>query len=208
MSTVRIGSIAAIVGITKDPLNNQLRDKTQPWPDDFNGEGQRRFDGTHAVALVLQEMLRNQGFSVAVAGEFVRGRSGLIADFLDEVEAGRAPKKRFVMAAMRAVEDSWLGARAEQVWGAHSGDLEEVLDCVRSVAESVGRETETRKDATGKARSVMRIIGGPLIALAEVGEAYRLVQMRALAAGFAVDGRAIAKIEANAADGVDGETFQ
>ena len=195
MTKIRVGDLAEITGTTKDAIQNYHRDDNVPWYDDFTGEGHRRYGGHEALCLILNEILRAQGCSVTLAAAFVRDQSRLVAEFLDEVEAGRARKPRFILGLRMATEDSLFGLRWESLHhGGGDGSLDSVLDIVRAQALRVGTEWGTRKDRDGNPQTIERTIGGPWVAMAEIGEAYRLLQLRARQTGFVVDGRSILKL--------------
>ena len=194
MTKIRVGDLAEITGTTKDAIQNYHRNDNVPWYDDFSGEGHRRYGGHEAICLILNEILRAQGCSVTLAADFVRDQSRLVEEFLDDVEAGRARKPRFILALLMATEDS-LGSRWESLHhGGSDGSLDSVLDIVRAQALKVGTELGTRKDRDGNPQTIERTIGGPWVAMAEIGEAYRLLQLRARQTGFVVDGRSILKL--------------
>ena len=140
-------------------------------------------------------MLRKQGCTVSLAGEFTRAHKGAINLFLDDIEADRPAEPRFVLALQTCIEDSLAGTRWRPTLLIGTGTEEEIVRTFRAALQKAGATDKTRKGATEE-----RMIGGPWVVCVPIGEAYRLLKQRAKVAGYVVDGRAIYKIAAQAND--------
>lgn len=188
--TVRLTALSDLTRRPREAIRNAQKAGAAPWDDTQFDEGtQRRYDAFHALGLLLAEALMAQKCSMDLAGEFVRAHALAINIFLDEVTAGVPIIPRFVLGMQRAVEDSWTGGGWEPVLLIGTGTLDEVQREICAVLSSVGNETVSRGG-----NSTKRIIGGPWIATVSIPEMYRLLKMRAEAAGFIVDGRRIFKV--------------
>ena len=86
-NTIRLTALCDITGQSKEAVRNYQKHGDAPWLDEkeFGDATQRRYSGYHALALILAEMLRAQGCSVSLAGEFVQVHETAINMFLDEV---------------------------------------------------------------------------------------------------------------------------
>lgn len=188
MSTVMLSNLALITRRPVDTIRNMLNRDGTPWRDEeLKGEGHRRYAGKHALSLILCEMLESQGFSVPNAAEIVREQSRVADLFLADLESEDEAQPRFVLALRMAVEDSLTGAYWQGASYVNRGTLEEVQASIASSLNSIGRVY------TDEGGGTQRTIGGPHIAVAPVAEAYRLLQLRAKAAGFTVAGNQIVK---------------
>lgn len=185
---IRTGDLAAITGTTRDSLRNRLRDDELPWRDERPEDGgQRRFDGSHALRLVITDTLARQGFTLPFAAEVVRANGHLIEAFLDEIARGEDPKERFIAAAkvceqLEGMPPTWFPVLSK--W---SGEASEIVEYVRRALDNTGRVTDER----GR---INRRIAGPMIAVAPVRECYLLLKSQAADAGFRVEGRKIEKV--------------
>ena len=196
--TVRLQVLSDITGRPREAIRNAQKADAAPWNEDDFAEGQhRRFNGFHALALVLSEGLLAQRCSMEQAGEAVRANEGAINLFLDEVAEATEITPRFIMAMQIAIEDSWHNApRWEQVIATTTGTADEIQKEISRYVARVGQVVTTRSG-----RSEERVIGGPNISIVSIPEMYRLLRQRAEAAGYIVDGRRILKI----ADEVESE---
>lgn len=195
--TVRLQALSDLTRRPREAIRNAQRLGAAPWDEtEFDEAPQRRYDGFHALALVLAEGLMIQKFSMDLAGDFVRAHKTPINLFLDEITKGQPVTPRFVLGLQRAVEDGWFGTRMEPMILYGTGTKDEVTRCIEGALEDVGKIRETRGG-----KSEARVIAGPQVAVVSIPEAYRLLRLRAEAAGFVVDGRRIFKI----AKDVDGE---
>lgn len=195
--TVRLQALSDLTRRPREAIRNAQKLGAAPWDEtEFDEAPQRRYDGFHALALVLTEGLMSQKVSMEQAGEFVRAHETPINLFLDEITKAQPVTPRFVLGLLRAVEDSWFGPRMEPMILYGTGTKDEVMRCIEGALDDVG---ETRETRDGK--SEVRVISGPQVAVVSIPEAYRLLRLRAEAAGFVVDGRRIFKI----AKDVDGE---
>jgi hypothetical protein len=189
-STVRLTPLSAITRRPVEAIRNIQKSKDAPWYDEgFHDGAQRRYTGYEALALVLAESLMAQGCNVALAGEFVRAHQKAIDLFLDEVEGAHSITPRFVFALQMAIEDDWTGPNWIPTILLGTGTSDEVQDCYVMALNSVGRVRPTRDG-----RTTQRVIGGPWTATVSIPESYRLLRLRAKAAGYLVDGRSIFKI--------------
>ena len=192
LNTVRLQSLADLTSRPRETIRNAIKLGAAPWDEaQFADTGQRRFTGFHALALVLAEGLMAQKVTMELAGEFVRAHEGAINLFLDEVTNGETITPRFVLALQRAVEDSWTGAGWEPVILFGTGTESEILSTIASELKRVGAVRENRGGVSER-----RVISGPWSATVSIPEAYRLLRIRAEAAGYLVDGRRIFKIAA------------
>jgi len=194
--TVRLSDFASITGRSRDAIRGLQNTGSAPWDDDaFPEKGYRRYNGQHALALVIAEMLTAQGVNASDASEFVISQSGNIGRFLDEVEAGAGITPRFIAAIYVAEEDSFMGVRWTPTvyWG--TGTADELQGAIIGAIDGVGREKTIRNG-----QSTIRQIGGPHVSVAPISEAYRLLRNRAEASGFIVDGRRIMRIKESEAD--------
>lgn len=190
LGTVRLQALSDLTRRPREAIRNAQKQGAAPWNEaEFEDAPQRRYDGFHALALVLAEGLMAQKCSMELAGEFVRAHELAINKFLDEVTEGHSITPRFVLALQRAVEDSWTGAMWESVILIGTGTEDEVIRTIEAEVRGVGRVRKTRDG-----RSECRVISGPWIATVSIPEAYRLLRQRAEVAGFVVDGRRIFKI--------------
>lgn len=188
-NTVRLADLASITGRTRDAIRALQNTGATPWDDEaFPKQGYRRYDGLHALTLVLQEMLTAQGISASQAAEFVNAQLANVERFLNELQTGDMTP-RFVAAIYVAEEDDfgtqWLPV---VYWG--TGTADELMDAFAGELKATSKTVEKR----GVAGTVRRI-GGPHVSVAPISEAYRLLRHRAEAAGFMVDGRRIFRIE-------------
>lgn len=189
MTKVGFSPLGTITGRTPDQLKNMGRLPTPPWEDDEFQEGKRRqYDASHALRLILMETLTEQGASMSGAAEAVSYQASAIARFLAAVEA-HEPLPALFVGHLRYKSEDRTGAR----WTSRSMGLttaEEISEAVAGVLSAMGTTT------TG--RIPERIVAGPSLAVASIGEGYRLLKERAAAAGYAVDGRSILRVVADA----------
>ncbi|WP_290689972.1 MULTISPECIES: hypothetical protein [unclassified Haematobacter] len=179
-TTVRLAAAATILGRGKHFVRLTINEGNAPYEEDsFGGAKQRRFTTYHLLAEVCAEILCKQGFTVPEAGGFVRGQAGVLRGFIEALESSAEPQARFVIAAKVAVEDR-NGVRAEEVHYGHTGSAGEIEALFGALLEATGRETNGKRQ-----------IGGPVIAVASVGEAHRLLCARAEAVGYVIRGNEI-----------------
>ena len=195
MSTVRLDVLAKINGrFTREAIRDMEKAETTPWDDDgFPEDGYRRYDGSHALSLVLLDMLtarepegKFQGISIADSAETVVMAQHLIGKFLDAVEAHHQGPHLFVWRLSLLIEDSLTGVYWRREEGTE-GTAEEIARAVQSSLEQVD---QVRTDEDGRSK---RLIGGPYLSVASITEAYRLLQHRARQAGYVVIGRSICR---------------
>jgi hypothetical protein len=188
MNTVTLGDLAAITGRPRDTIRNmQNRDGT-PWDDDaLKTGGIRRYAVDQALALIVCEMLEQQGFKVSDAAQFVRTQTRALVLFLDNLPLGDEADARFVIALRVAVEDSQIGVSWQNQFLVGYGTHDEIADHIAGALDRVGSEV---RGGTSRRRT----IGGPHIGVAPVAEAYRLLRARAESAGFRIDGRDITEV--------------
>ncbi len=193
MSTVRLNALARINGrFTREAIREMEKAETTPWDDDgFSEDGYRRYDGSHALSLVLLDMLtarepegKFQGISVADSAETVVMAQHLIGKFLDAIEDHHQGPHLFVWRLSLLIEDSLTGVYWRREEGTE-GTAEEIARAVQSSLEQVD---QVRTDEGGRTK---RLIGGPYLSVASITEAYRLLQHRARQTGYVVIGRSI-----------------
>lgn len=137
-----------------------------------------------------------QKISMDLAGQFVRAHGNAIKLFLHEVtESQPVITPRFVLALLRGVEDTWTGPAWMPVDLHGYGTEAEVIDCISAEVKKVGSSCDTRGG-----NSQRRVISGPWSAVVSIPETYRLLKLRAEAAGFIVDGYRIFKIAKDEAE--------
>lgn len=190
-NTERQDVLAGITGRTVPAIRHMQAHGYTPWDDkEFEAGQHRRYSGKHALALILAEMLAQQGLTNEAAASFVKDHDFLVNRFLDQIERGETVDQAFVAALYMAEEDSMIGLRWTPVTPA-GGSAEEIVNRVSGVLSRVGHTCETRNG-----RSTDRIIGGLRLAVVHIPESYRLLKKRALDAGFGIDGRRIYKLQA------------
>jgi len=188
--TVRLTDFADLTGRPRETIRNLTKAGALPWPEDGAPEGgHRRFDGAHAFALVTAEVLVAQGGTFEASSEVVRARFDLLETFLTAVERGADLPQTFIASWRVPEECSLSGPRWTPILGI-GGAAEELVEAFRHDLAQVGQVREAHNG-----RATVRRIGGPNVALVSLPECYRLVQLRARAAGFVVDGRRIARVE-------------
>lgn len=186
MVTVRLPALAEITGRSAEMLRQMTLHNQLPWPsDEFTGPGHRRFNGRHALALVLVEMLTKFGARLADAADAVRGSWHVIERFTDDLEAERDPGNRFAAALVTAVEHSVTGPAARASDLLTTGTAEELLDILKGCMDNAGRVSDRGNGAT------LRNLGAVSFVAASLSEGYRLLAIRAAAAGYQVHGRTI-----------------
>lgn len=189
--TVRLSDLSRITGRTPEGIRSLQKREWTPWDEDIFSEAtQRRYDSTHALGLVLQEMLAAQGLTAEFAAEVLRGDAHNLSRFFGEVEAGQAMTPRFVAVLSVALQDDF-GVFWRPTLLAGMGTRDELANAFRAALDATGRTREAPKGTE-------RQIGGPNVAVASINEAYRLLKSRAEAAGFAIDGRRILRLATDA----------
>lgn len=199
---VFLSDLARIAGRTRDTVRNMQNRGATPWDDDdFQHQPRRRYGLRHAFSLVLCEMLEAQRITAPDAAEFVRSQQIAIDKFLADLAAG-TPVPRFVIAAY--VGDEIAGHTTwTKVVLAGYGTAEEVSALFVGELERTSRERTRRRFGQEVAE---RRIGGPLVAVASIPEAFRFLAARAAKAGFAVQGDGFARLSAATETGDDDET--
>ena len=201
MSTVRLAAFAEITGRTREVVRNMQKNNALPW-EDKRPEGEyRRYDGYHALAMVVAEMLVTAGASVAYASELVRDQANVLENFLDTRDGDATPC--FVFGLLLAEESSIYGLRWRPWHFLHDGGAHNITNSVADALASVGR---VRKwDDTGETQRVL----GPLNLYAVcVNEAYEILKRRAAAAEkpedrFEINGRIIRPLRASTDGGAE-----
>lgn len=183
--TVRQDVLSEITGCSVASIRHKQAHDYTPWPDGEFEEGKhRRYDGRHAVTIVLADQIAAQGVSNADASEFVRAHAARVNAFLDQIERGEVPEPVFVAAFYEAEEDSLTNGIRWTMVAPAGGTAEELVASVARCLSRVGQDRTTRKG-----RTVERTVAGPRVAVASVGEAYRVVKARAEVAGYGIEGR-------------------
>ena len=195
MSTVRLDVLAKINGrFTREAIREMQKAETTPWDDaGFPEDGYRRYDGSHALSLVLLDMLtarepegKFQGISVADSAETVVMAQHLIGKFLDAIEDHHQGPHLFVWRLSLLIEDSLTGV----YWRREEGTEGTAEEIAHTVQRSLEQAVQVRTDESGRTK---RLIGGPYLSVASITEAYRLLQHRARQAGYVVIGRSICR---------------
>lgn len=184
---LRLSELARICGTTTDSLRNRTRDGLLPWWEDRREEGKhRRFDGEHALLLVIADVLIAQGIGQGFAAEVVRANHKVVARFLDEIAAGLPAEERFIAAAKVCEESE--GERP--LWLPHvipwSGSADEIVGFLAKALANTGRTWMER----GR---IVRRVAGPTLAIAPVRECYLRLKAQAAAEGFRLEGRVIGR---------------
>ena len=195
MSTVRLKALAEINGrFTREAIREMQKAETTPWDDDgFPEDGYRRYDGSHALSLVLLDMLtarepegKFRGLSISDSAETVVMAQHLIGTFLDAIEDHHQGPHLFVWRLSLLIEDSLTGVYWRREEGTE-GTAEEIARAVQSSLEQVD---QVRTDEDGRSK---RLIGGPYLSVASITEAYRLLQRRARQACYVGIGSSICR---------------
>ena len=195
MTNVRLAELSAITRRSGQTIQNMSNARELPWPsDEFEGSGHRRFNGRHALALIVLEMLTKFGARMGDASDTVRGSWRMIERFTDDIEAGRDPGARFVASLTIAENHSVLGPRVSGVMIAHTGTADELIPALRYEMDSAGKESDRGNGVT------LRHLGVASFITANLSEAYRLLSIRAASLGFEVRGPAIIRMTDQGAD--------
>lgn len=173
--TLPLMAFASVIGSTRDAIRNAQNRKTEPVHESDFGPGQRRFNARHGVCYILWEMLMAQGVPATDASECVISQRSNIARFFDGLKDGKS-EAIFVTSLHQAEEDSFTGMRWVLTPYMGTGSAEEIIDAVAGSLAKVGTTLERRPEGSGR---TVRTIGGPRLATASIGEAYRLLQLRA-----------------------------
>lgn len=173
--TLPLTTFASVIGSTRDVIRNAQNRKTEPVHEGEFAPGRRQFNARHGVCYILWEMLMAQGVSAADASECVISQRRNIVRFFDGLKAGKH-EPVFVTSLHQAEEDTLTGVRWVLISYMGTGTAEEISDAVAGSLAKVGATLERRPEGSGR---TVRTIGGPRLATASVGEAYRLLQIRA-----------------------------
>ena len=193
MNTVFLSDLARISGRTRDAIRNmQNRDGT-PWDDDeFADQSRRRYGVKHALSLILCEFLESQRITATDAARFVKSQRSVVSRFLSDLAAGDATP-RFVTAAYAGDE-----AEGRVIWTpiflASYGTAEEVSDLFAGELGRIGSEKTRNKFGD---EITVRRVGGPIVAVASMQEAFRILKIRAAMAGFEPTGEGFKRIDGN-----------
>jgi len=91
--TVRLTELAKITGKSRDSIRNDIAYKTVPWIEkNFEKGKQRRFSGSHVLALTIAEILIAQGHPAKFASRPIKQLFFEIERYLEEVENGVTSK--------------------------------------------------------------------------------------------------------------------
>lgn len=181
--TVRLTAFTEAVGRAKDGFRIEEQRNNVPWRDeDYPSDGkQRRYGGYHALAIACREQLLAQGISAQVANCEIRSQSRILKKFLDMVSNGEAPSQLVIAAIRLRMIDNTVGYSWEDIEINGNGTVDDVLQEIKFALGMLGTE---RKNG----QNVERIVSGPVIAIADVREAYRIAKMRARDTGYILDG--------------------
>lgn len=188
-TTVRVADLANVTGWTREAIRNMSRDGSAPWWEEDFPEGQhRRFNGEHALALVVQSILIEQGLTAAVAGEAVREQIGAIRAAIEAADAQK-DLPRTLIASVQVCEDHEITGFC-WVPIARGGGYEPD-DLVLEVTRLIGSNGSVSRQG----KYIVRQVAGPRVASIPVAEAYLILCHRALASGYRIDGRSIIRAD-------------
>jgi hypothetical protein len=181
MTTVGFSDMAAITGRTLDQLKGFGRFTPPLWDDsDFEAGKRRRYDASHALAVVLVEVLTARGEPMASAVRTVSDQRGVIEAFFSDMSV-----PRFVMTMATVIKRPGGPRSFEEQAFAWYGTPDEVADQIKgALAQAV------RYHHTGHGAAVSAIYAQ----IASVGDAYDLLRERARVAGYRIEGRNILQI--------------
>jgi len=185
--TVRLQDFANIVGRDRDALRTEEQRENAPWQqDDFpEGSKQRRYSGFHTLAMVAREHLASQGLSNSQASEHVRIQAHLLREFLHATTTKVGAKKTLVVASYLGIFSDFTGFCWEPTDLVSTGSVEEIEKHFSYLLRKVGTERTFGKFGH---QITERVVCGPMVAVADLHEAYRMAQARAASAGFALHG--------------------
>lgn len=184
--TVRVGGLAAITGCTVEIIGNRIKLGHLPFVDPPKEKTeQRRFHAGQALALVVQESFMAQGLTASAAAETIRGQANVLELFLAEIEAGASVTPRFVADLRELQSDSLTGQRWTGTDLCGYGTADEIADLFRAMLARAGKTYDR-----GAGRKLWNV-SGPWVAVQSLPAAWNILELRAMAAGYIIKGRAI-----------------
>ena len=185
--TVRLQDFAKIVGRDRDALRTEEQRENAPWgKEDFPEAGkQRRYSGFHALAMVTREQLASQGLHMAEASEFVRVYGHSLRKFLSDITTQTGAEKTLIPAFYKGIFCDLAGFNWEPVQLSGSPSVKEIEREFSSLLREVGTNRTYGKLGN---KITERVVCGPMVAIADLHEAYRMAQSRALSGGFVLYG--------------------
>ncbi len=185
--TVRVAHLASITGWTREAIRNMSRDGAAPWCENDFPDGQhRQFSGEHALALVIQSVLIEQGLTAFVAGEAVRTQIAAIRAALDAADGGADLPKTLVALVQVCEEHEVSGICWMPILRTGGYEPDELVEEVRRRLAGNGRVSRQGKH-------LVRQVAGPRVASVPISEAYLILCARARRAGYAIQGRNIVR---------------
>lgn len=183
MSSIRQGELAEITGQTVTTIRHMQAHGYTPWDDGEFADGKhRRYNGLHALALIIVDLLKLQGVQVQAACDVVKDQIDTAKRFLDAIEAtGEAPE--LYIARIGYLEESdKVGTRVTSYSNVGTGTKAELTGIINSCLGRLGQESV-------EGWHTVRIIAGPYVNVVELREAYEFLRRRAFSAGFQLMGR-------------------
>lgn len=187
--TVRVADLASITGWTREAIRNMSRDGAAPWwESDFPDGQHRQFNGEHALALVIQSVLIEQGLTAFVAGEAVRSQIAAVRAALDAVDAGTDLPQTLVALVQVCEEHEVSGICWMPILRTGGYEPDELVEEVR-------RRLAGNARVSRQGEHLVRQVAGPRVASVPVAEAYLILCARARRAGYTILGRSIVRAD-------------
>ena len=184
--TVRMMDAAKITGRTRDSLRNIINLDQAPWSDeDFGAAKQRRFDGSHILALTVMEILQAQGIPAGKSGAHTRINRHLIEGFLSTLETGPTDKYKVLAVFFEGKTDDLSGFGWNESYLIGTGTIKEAVEEFEACLLRIGSSSSR---GLGDAKVTTRVVCGPQVAAVNLPEAYRMAKERAALAGFVLNG--------------------
>lgn len=186
-ASLRLADLAALTGITEASIRHMQSHGYTPWDDsEFPAGKHRRYEGSHALCLTATSILTTQGLQLGAACEVVNEQYALVTRFLDVIASGHPPAPLIIARISYLAEDRRLdGLREYPISNATDGSADSITAAV----------TRFLKHRIGEESAHERIISGPRITTVSLPEAYGLLQRRALAQGYQVNGREVSLLD-------------
>ena len=104
LKTIRLGDLALVTELSREAIRNDIARNVVPWDESSFVEGQqRRFDGSHVLAIRLSKLLVAQGITADVAAAPLRDLFGEVRDWLIKKERG-SPSENLNIAVFSTYE--------------------------------------------------------------------------------------------------------
>lgn len=184
---LRLAELSGLTCISEASIRHMQAHSYTPWDDSqFPAGKHRRYDSTHALCLTAASILTAQGLQLGTACEVVNEQYQLVTRFLDVIAWGHPPAPLFIARIGYLAEDCSLGGLREYpISNATDGSADSITAAMaRFLAHRIGEESTHE-----------RIISGPRVTTVSLPEAYALLQRRALAQGYRVQGREVSLLD-------------